>query len=155
MSTTSSTVGFVPVDEPEQPAPAGAALEPAVPQSVHERLRDWADGHIAELPRFWTERPPSLREHLDYATRGDWHPQLDGPARAWHLAYTRAVVLPGTTVAHLFAWAIARPGRFFPLLAVVTVLATALNAIPVIEWFIPDRATWTYWPPLSWLSEWK
>ena len=60
--------------------------------------------------------------------------------------------MPGTSVAHLFAWAIAKPGRFFPLLVVAAFLATALNTVPVVNWFVPDWATVTYWPPFSWLE---
>lgn len=143
----STTTEIVPAD-----APAEAAAESTRTPSMHQRLTGWTEKHLAELPRFVTERPPALTEHLAYARRGEWTTQLGGPARRWHLAWTRAVALPVTAAALLLVWATARPGRFVPLLVVATFLATALNTIPVLHWFVPDWASWTAWPPVTWFG---
>ncbi|MQA14930.1 MAG: hypothetical protein GEV09_12365 [Pseudonocardiaceae bacterium] len=132
------------------PATGPDGQEPAA--SLHDRLSGWVSAQLATPPRFVSERPPSLREHIVYARRGEWHTQPDGPARRWHLAYTYGAVLPVCAAAALAMWAVARPGRFFPLLVVVVALATALDAISIVAWFVPDWASATNWPPLSWLA---
>jgi len=133
-------------DGAESPAPSEDRAFP-------ERVRAWTARHLDELPRFVTDPQPSLQQHLAYARHGDWHTQPDGPARRWHRAYTHLVVLPVVAVAHLLAWAVARPGRFLPLLAVAIFLATALNAVPVLGWLIPESVSATSWPPFSWLED--
>lgn len=117
---------------------------------LHERIRSAFAAQLATFPRFVTERQPSLREHVAYAARGEWTDRGDGPARRLHLVYTKGFVIPVAVLAYAVLWAIARPGRFLPVLAVTVFVTTAANGIPVVSWFIPDWATLPYWPPVSW-----
>ncbi|MPZ66771.1 MAG: hypothetical protein GEU83_15105 [Pseudonocardiaceae bacterium] len=121
-------------------------------RSLHDRLTGWARAQLEAPPRFVSERPPSLTEHIAYARAGEWHSQPDGAARRWHLAYTYAIAVPVVAVAAWAAWAAARPGRLAPLLVLLVVLATALDAIPIVAWFVPDWASASNWPPRSWLA---
>lgn len=118
-----------------------------------DRLRSAFAAHLAEFPRLAREPQPSLTQHLAYARYGEWTTSVDGPARSWHLAYTYLWVIPISAAAFALVWAVARPGRCATVGIVGSVLATALNAVPVLHAVVPDVATWTYWPPLSWLTE--
>lgn len=148
MSSTDATA--TELDGPvAQPPPAPP---PQPPAGLHHRLRTAVAAHTAELPRFVTERPPSLAEHLDYARRGEWSHQIEGPSRRAHLAYTRLVAIPVTAVALSVVWAVARPGRAIPIALVACLFATALNTLPVAGWLIPDALTFTAWPPFTWFG---
>ena len=109
--------------------------------------------HLQAYPRLLFEPQPSLQQHLDYARRGEWTDRDSGPPRAFHLLYTYLWVIPVTVVAFTAVWTVARPGRCATVGLIGTVVATALNAIPVVRALVPDWVTWTYWPPLSWLTE--
>jgi hypothetical protein len=97
-------------------------------------------GTIGE-PRFVSERPLSLLEHLAYARRGEWTDELTGLQRDLALIYAWAIAIPISTVAYLAAWAAARPGRFASVVAVWLLVATAAARLPVVGWLVPGWMT--------------
>lgn len=130
----------------EVPVPDLTGGEPGVPG----RIRDRVLATLGEL-RFVRERPSSLVDHLAYARVGQWTTQNEGQRRTAALVWAYTVAIPVTALAHFTVWAVARPTRAGVVAAVAAVLATALNQIPVVELLIPDWASLTAWPPLSWL----
>ena len=119
---------------------------------IHERLREWTVAQLGEPPRFVTETRPSLEQQLAYSRHGEWTATESGGVRSWHVAFTRCVTTPAKFLAAWWEWICDRPGRFFPALALGVFLATALDPVPVIGWFVPDWAALTYWPPFSWIG---
>lgn len=131
-------------------SPGTAVAEPAGERpGLHRRLRAAATEAAGEL-RFVSERPNSLLDHLAYARSGEWTDQIDGQRRHLALLYVWLIAIPISTLAYAAVWASGRPGRFASMLAVALLAGTALDAIPVVEWFVPDWASLTYWPPLAW-----
>jgi hypothetical protein len=126
--------------------PADAPVAVRLPGRVRARLA----GLLAE-PRFVSEPPASLLEHLAYARSGEWTDEIDSYGRHLALCFAWLVAIPVATVAYFAAWASARPGRFFSIVAVTLLVNTGLAAVPVIGWFIPRWATLPGLPPFSWI----
>lgn len=134
--------------------PAGTSPDQPEARSVHDRVTAAVKTHLDEFPRFWSKPRPSVAQQLDYAHRGDYTTDDDGPARRWHLAFTYLVSVPLKAVGAYLDWCGDKPGRFFTVLPITAVLVTAANTLPVFGLLIPDPVTLDYWPPLSWLP-WK
>lgn len=105
---------------------------------------------IAEL-RFVRDRPCSLTELLAIARNGAWTTATTGQLRRLATIHVWIVQVPLLTIGAVIAWTARTPGRVHTVIPVLMTIATALNAIPVVDLVIPDWSTWTYWPPLSWL----
>ncbi|ANY10628.1 hypothetical protein [Pseudonocardia sp. HH130630-07] len=121
-------------------APSAPSLHDRIHTGLHEAGKDF----VAEL-RFVRERPNSLIDHIAYARHGEWTNRKDGWQRRAALAWTYTAAIPVSTVAYLSVWAVARPGRAAAAVAAVSTTASALNALPVLGWFIPDWLTIPYW----------
>ena len=135
---------------PGEPAPGGPRALPAASPPRRRGLLSGLSSALTE-PRWVSERPPSLLDHLAYARRGEWTGEIDGPARHAALVHAWLVAIPVTVLAYAAIWATARPGRFVSLSAVFLLVTTALGQVPAVAWFIPHWALLTSWPPISWL----
>lgn len=136
-------------------AMVGADIEKATHSSardLHARLRSGVVAAVRELRelRFVRERPSCLLDHIAYARSGEWITEEKGRARDLALLWAYLIAIPVSIVAYLAVWAVARPLRCACVTASGAVLATALNDIPVIGWFIPDWMSLTAWPPFIW-----
>ena len=134
-----------PIDRPVDRRAAERADQPARSGGVRARV----GAAVGEL-RFVRERPSSLVDHVAYARHGQWTTEQEGQRRSAALVWAYLVAIPVSTVAYLAVWAVARPTRAAVVVAVAAVLATALNQIPYVELLVPDWASLTAWPPLSW-----
>lgn len=104
--------------------PAGTSVR----HRTRGRVRDVVTGTLGR-PRFVSQRPPALLEHIAYARCGEWAVERDGPRRSIALAYAWLVAIPLATVGYLLAWTAARPARFATTLAVTTTVVLALGEI--------------------------
>lgn len=105
------------------------ALPPATSMRhrTRGRARDLVTGALGG-PRFVSQRPPALLEHITYARSGEWTTEHDGPRRSAAVAYAWMVAIPLATIGYLLAWTSARPGRFATTLVITGVAAATLAA---------------------------
>lgn len=127
----------------------GEEISTSDPPAFHERVRVWTAGQVEHLPRFVTERRPSLHEALAYARRGEWTAAKVGPARTWYVLHVWLITAPIKCFCAWVEWIAERAGRFWPALVIGVLLATALDPVPVVGWFVPDWAALTSWPPFK------
>jgi hypothetical protein len=120
---TQAGAGGGPVVHP-QPLPAGASVR----HRTRGRVRDLVTGTLGR-PRFVSQRPPALLEHIAYARTGEWAVERDGPRRSLALVYAWLVAIPLATAGYLVAWVAARPGRFATAVVVTSTVVAAVSAI--------------------------
>ncbi len=102
--------------EPDTTRPAATGRKKA---GWAARLRAY---WIGDLPSPWSEPPATLAELVRYARRGAWCSEDSVFLRFLGQAYCYCIAIPLTFKHYMQAWAAQRPGRFFALTALVTVL---------------------------------
>jgi hypothetical protein len=118
-------------------SPSSGAVHPQLPPGPSARTRSrvgrrkLVSGTIRQL-RFVNDRPVALREHITYATSGEWTTEHDGWRRSLALFYAHLVAVPVSTLCYLLAWLSARPGRFATALVVATTVWLALRTLPTL-----------------------
>ncbi len=138
MSTTTPATG----DRAGPNHPRPAELPPGPTRgTLTERMRHGIAETVRNV-RFITDRPPCLIEHLNYARRGEWSEEREGPARLLAEVYAWLVAMPISVVAYLIAWCAARPGRVLTALGLWVAIASALARVPFVGAIIPS---WSHW----------
>lgn len=110
-----------PTPGPGQPTPAPTGRQRP---GLGARARAY---WIGDLPSPWSEAPATLAELVRYARAGAWCAEDSVFLRFLGQAYCYCVAIPVTFKHYMQAWAVQRPGRFFAMTALVTVLKLSVG----------------------------
>lgn len=124
-------------DQPH-PTQAPTPAEPATPgrrPGLGARARAY---WIGDLPSPWSEAPATLAELVRYARAGAWCADDSVFLRFLGQAYCYGIAIPVTFKHYMQAWAVQRPGRFFAMTALVTVLklSVGLAFLATLRFFV-------------------
>lgn len=99
-----------------------------------ERLRSWS-AQLVMSPELVTKQRPSLKQVYHYA-RFSPHIPSGGLARALMLAHVWGIALPTVTACYGLAWAVERPARFYPAVALAALIAISMSQWTPTRWLL-------------------